>query len=148
MVAVRSRSGVIVDELDPRNCRSNDPPRARGGWFYFIKGHAMPPASEVREISICYSENVGDLLPDDHEPKEFELTNAEEIRRIVGKLEGIPISRMPLVDGDKVDQGPNWILNIYFQDRQFRFVGVDKKHVSGRDSKNSELYQYLKSHYT
>ncbi len=118
------------------------------GWLYFIKGHALPPASEIREISIYYSENIGDLLPDNYEPKEFVLTNAEEIRRILEKLEGIPISRNPLIDSDKVDEGPNWILNIYFEDGQFRFVSVDKQHVSGINSKNSELYQYLKRHYT
>lgn len=117
-------------------------------WFYFIKGHALPPASEIREISIYYSENIGDLLPDDNDPKEFVLTNAEEIRRILGKLEGMPISRISLVDGDKVDEGPNWILNIHFKNGQFRFIDVDKNHVSGNDSKNSGLYQYLKGHYT
>ncbi|MDJ0701578.1 MAG: hypothetical protein QNJ07_17160 [Woeseiaceae bacterium] len=118
------------------------------GWFYFLKGHALPPATEIREISIVYSENIGDLLPDDYDPKEFVLKNVEEISRVLENLEGIPISRIPLIDSDNTDDGPNWILNIYYENGEFRFVTVDKEHVSGQVIKNSELYQYLKGHYT
>ena len=118
------------------------------GWFYFIKGHALPPASEIREISISYSENIGDLLPDDYDPKEFVLTNAEEISRVLEHLEDLPISRVPLIDSESTDDGPNWILNIYFENGDFRFISVDKKHISGSAIKNSELYQYLKGQYT
>jgi len=118
------------------------------GWYHFIKGHALPPAAEIREISIYYSENIGDLLPDDYEPKEFVLKNVEEISRVLENLEGVPISPLPLIDSDNMDEGPNWILNIYFENGEFIFVSVDKKHVSGIVIKNSELYQYLKGHYT
>lgn len=118
------------------------------GWFYFIKGHALPPATDIREISISYSENIGDLLPDDYDPKEFVLKNVEEISQVLENLEGIPISRIPLIDSENMDEGPNWILNIYFENGEFRFISVDKKHVSGSVIKNSELYQHLKDHYT
>ncbi len=118
------------------------------GWFYFIKGHALPPATEVSEISISYNENIGDLLPDDYDSKEFVLKSADEISRVLQYLEGVPISRLPLIDSENMDEGPNWILNIYFKNGEFRFVSVDKKYVSGNASKNSELYQYLRGHYT
>ena len=118
------------------------------GWFFFIKGHALPSESEIREITIIYSENIGDLLPDDYDPKEFVLRSAEEISRLLEHLEGVPISRIPLIDSESTDEGPNWILNIFFENGDFRFVSVDKKHVAGSAIKNSELYQYLKGHYT
>ena len=118
------------------------------GWFYFIKGHPLPPAGEIREISIVYNENIGDLLPDDYDPKEFVLKNADEISRVLEHLEGVLISRVPLIDSDDTDDGPNWILNIYFEDGEFRFITVDKEHVSGELIKNSALYQYLRDHYT
>jgi hypothetical protein len=117
------------------------------GWFHFIKGQALPPASDVREIVIYYSENIGDLLPDDYDPKEFVLKNVEEIGPVLKNLEGIPISRVPLIDSENMDEGPNWILSIYFENGDFRFITVDKKHVSGSVTKNSMLYQYLKDHY-
>ena len=117
-------------------------------WFHFIKAHALPPASEVREIAISFNENIGDLLPDDYESKEFELTTHEEISRVLEHLQGIPVSQIPLIDSDTMDEGPNWILNIYFKDGGFRFVTVDKEHVSGSAIKNSKLYQYLRDHYT
>ncbi len=117
-------------------------------WFHFIKGHTLPPASEIREISISFNESIGDLLPDDYDSKEFVLTNAGEISRVLEHLEGVPVSRIPLIDSDSTDEGPNWILNIYFENGDFRFVTVDKKHVSGSTIKNSGLYQYLKAHYT
>ncbi|MCH9693779.1 MAG: hypothetical protein K0U72_04645 [Gammaproteobacteria bacterium] len=118
------------------------------GWFYFIRGQTLPPASDVREIAIYYSENIGDLLPDEYQPKEFVLKNAEEIGQVIKRLEGILISRVPLMDSDDMDEGPNWILNIYFENGGFRFITVDKKHVSGSVNKNSMLYQYLNDHYT
>jgi hypothetical protein len=118
------------------------------GWFYFIKGHVLPPATEIREISISYNENIGDLLPDDYDSKEFVLKSAEEIIRVLEKLEGVPISRVPLINGENMVQGPNWILNIYFENGEFRFICVDKEYVSGNIFKNSELYQYLKGHYS
>ena len=108
----------------------------------------MPPASEVREITIFYSENAEELLPDDYEPKEFMLKTAEEIRPIIEKLEGIPISRIPLVDGDDADEGPNWILNLHFRNRQFRFLTVDRKQVSGNAIDSSEIFRYLREHFT
>lgn len=117
-------------------------------WFYFIKGHALPPATEIREISISYNENIGDLLPDDYDSKEFVLKNVDEISRMLENLEGFPISRLPLIDSENMDEGPNWILNVYFENGEFRFISVDKNHVSGIVFKNSELYQYLKGHYT
>ena len=118
------------------------------GWFYFIKGHPLPPAADIREISIVYSENIGDLLPDDYDSKEFVLKNVDEISRVLEHLEGVPISRVPLIDSDDTDEGPNWILNIYFEDGGFRFITVDKEHVSGDVIKNSAIYQYLRNHYT
>jgi hypothetical protein len=118
------------------------------GWFYFIKGHALPPATDIREISIVYSENIGDLLPDDYDSKEFVLKNVDEISLVLEHLEGVPISRVPLIDSDDTDEGPNWILNIYFKNGELRFITVDKEHVSGDVMKNSALYQYLRNHYT
>lgn len=118
------------------------------GWFYFLKGHALPPATEIREIAISYNENIGDLLPDDYDSKEFVLKDVEEISRVLENLGGIPISRIPLIDSESTDEGPNWILNIYFENGEFRFISVDRKHVSGNVIKNSALYQYLKDHYT
>ncbi len=117
-------------------------------WFHFIKGHALPPAREIREVVISFNENIGDLLPDDYESKEFALSSAEEISRILEHLDGVPVSRIPLIDSDSTDEGPNWILNICFENGDFRFVTVDKMHVSGSAIKNSKLYQYLKDHYT
>lgn len=117
------------------------------GWFHFIKGRPLPPAADIHEISIIYSENTGDLLPADYEPKEFVLKNVDEISRVLEHLGGVPISRVPLMDSDDTDEGPNWILNIYFEDGGFRFITVDKMHVAGEIIRDSALYQYLRNHY-
>ena len=108
----------------------------------------MPPAADIREISIVYNENIGDLLPDDYEPKEFVLKNVDEMSRLLEHLEGVLISRIPLVDSDDTDDGPNWILNLYFKGGEFRFITVDREHVSGDAIENSALYQHLNKHYT
>ena len=118
------------------------------GWFHFIKGQPLPPAADIREITIVYSETIGDLLPDDYESKEFVLRDVDEISRVLKHLEGVPIGRVPMIDSDDMDEGPNWILNIHFKDGGFRFITVDKKHVSGDVTIDSALYQYLRNHYT
>jgi hypothetical protein len=118
------------------------------GWFYFIKGHPLSAAIEIREISISYSENIGDLLPDDYDPKEFTLRKPDEINRILEILGDVPISRMPLIDSNEIDEGPGWMLNVYFENGDYRYISIDKNHVSGKIIKNSKIFRFLNDNYT
>ena len=121
---------------------------AISAWFVLFKGKELPPINQIENIHIYYSEAIGDLLPDDYEPKEFKITDRKELEVILGLIGDAPISRVPLINSDVMDDGQNWMINVYFKDGGFRYIPVDKKQILGVASKESALYAYLKNNYT
>ncbi len=87
-------------------------------------------------------------MPDDYEPKNFDITSENEIEVILDLIGNFPVSRVPLIKSDDTDNGPNWIINIYFKNGDFRFIPVDKTQILGKTIKSSQLYEYLRKKYT
>ena len=118
------------------------------GLNYFFRGAPLPSASAISKISIGYSDNTGELLPDDHEPKKYDVTDSLHLEKILEAIGDQLIAPMPLINSDDMDDGPGWILNVYFKDGGYRYIYVDKYLVSGKKNPNSSVYQYLKLHYS
>ena len=108
-------------------------------WFLFFTNKPLKSSEEIEKMVIFYNEKQADLLPDEYEQKEFILTSREEIQKLGDLLLGLPLPRQPLFDGEKMDEGENWLINIYFA-KEHRYIYVDK-------NINASLYGYLKEHY-
>ena len=117
-------------------------------WFVFIRMKILPDSNKIKYLHIVYNESIGDLLPDDYESKEFKVTVRHEIEIIRKHIGNLPVSKVPLVKSDILDDGPNWIINLYFSNGDFRYIIVDKKQISGKAAESSPLYKYLKNKYT
>jgi len=108
-------------------------------WFLFFSTKPLKSSSQIDKIVIFYNEKLADLLPDNYEKKEFRLTDKKEIQTLGDLLLGFPLAREPLFDSENMDDGENWLLNIYF-DTNHRYLYVDK-------NINSSLYEYLNENY-
>ena len=118
------------------------------GLNHFFRGAPLPSANDIAKISIGYSDNTSELLPDDHEPKMYDVTDSLQLERILEAIGDQLIAPMPLINSDDMDDGPGWMLNVYFKDGGYRYIYVDKYLVSSKKSPNSRVYQFLKLHYT
>ena len=108
-------------------------------WFLFFSAKPLNSSSEIDKIVIFYNEKLADLLPIDNEPKEFRLTERKEIQELGDLLLDLALTRQPLFDSDNMDEGKNWLINIYF-DHDHRYLYVDK-------NINASLYAYLNENY-
>ena len=100
-------------------------------WFLFFSAKPLKSSSEIDKIVIFYNEQ--------NDSKEFRLTEKKEIQELGDLLLDLPLTRQPLFDSDNMDEGENWLINIYF-DRNHRYLYVDK-------NINSSLYEYLNANY-
>lgn len=115
------------------------------GWYEFLYAKVLPPTDQIKSIVIYYSES-----DDDYEPKEFKLSDENDIANVRDLIGDIPISKLPLIDSEQMDSRQSWIINIYFKDAEsdFRYIAVDKKQVSGTLIDSSPLYEFLRKKYT
>jgi len=100
-------------------------------WFLFFSIKPLKSASKIDKIVIFYNDN--------YEKKKFRLTERKEIQTLGDLLLDFPLARQPLFDSENMDDGENWLLNIYF-DTNHRYLYVDK-------NINSSLYEYLNENY-
>lgn len=108
-------------------------------WFLFFTNKPLKSSEEIDKMVIFYNEKQADLLPDVYEQKKFRLTGKEEIQKLGDLLLGLPLPRQPLFDSENMDEGENWLINIYFA-KEHRYIYVDK-------NINASLYGYLRTHY-
>ena len=108
-------------------------------WFLFFTNKPLKSSEEIDKIVIFYNEKEAHLLPDEYEQKEFILTNKEDIQKLGDLLLGLPLAPQPLFDGENMDEGENWLINIYFA-KEHRYIYVDK-------NINASLYGYFRTHY-
>lgn len=108
-------------------------------WFLFFTNKPLKSSEEIDKMVIFYNEKQADLLPDEYEQKKFRLTGKEEIQKLGDLLLGLPLPRQPLFDSKNMDEGENWLINIYFA-KEHRYIYVDK-------NINASLYGYLRTHY-
>lgn len=108
-------------------------------WFLFFTNKPLKSSEEIDKMVIFYNEKQADLLPDVYEQKKFRLTGKEEIQKLGDLLLGLPLPRQPLFDSKNMDEGENWLINIYFA-KEHRYIYVDK-------NINASLYGYLRTHY-
>lgn len=108
-------------------------------WFLFFTNKPLKSSEEIDKMVIFYNEKQADLLPDEYEQKKFRLTGKEEIQKLGDLLLGLPLPRQPLFDSENMDEGENWLINIYFA-KEHRYIYVDK-------NINASLYGYLRTHY-
>ena len=108
-------------------------------WFLFFTNKPLKSSEEIEKMVIFYNEKQADLLPDEYEQKEFILTSREDIQKLGDLLLRLPLARQPLFDVEKMDEGENWLINIYFA-KEHRYIYVDK-------NINASLYGYLRTHY-
>jgi len=99
----------------------------------------LKSSEQIDKMVIFYNEKQADLLPDEYEQKKFRLTGKEEIQKLGDLLLGLPLPRQPLFDSENMDEGENWLINIYFA-KEHRYIYVDK-------NINASLYGYLRTHY-
>lgn len=108
-------------------------------WFLFFTNKPLKSSEQIDKMVIFYNEKQADLLPDEYEQKKFRLTGKEEIQKLGDLLLGLPLPRQPLFDSKNMDEGENWLINIYFA-KEHRYIYVDK-------NINASLYGYLRTHY-
>lgn len=108
-------------------------------WFLFFTNKPLKSSEQIDKMVIFYNEKQADLLPDVYEQKKFRLTGKEEIQKLGDLLLGLPLPRQPLFDSKNMDEGENWLINIYFA-KEHRYIYVDK-------NINASLYGYLRTHY-
>lgn len=115
--------------------------------IFLFKGKELQESSHIKQISVVYNEALADLLPDDHEPKEFIITEKKEIDIIREKMGNLTIAKIQTVNSEDMDVGKNWIVNIYYHNGDFTYFNVDVKQVAGNKEESSKLYNYLLKKY-
>lgn len=118
-------------------------------WVFFKKSEKIPSSQLIESVVIAYNEVGHELFVENqHKSKIFNISEEQEIDKILGLLKGVQLSKLPFFDDEKSSKDENWIINLNYKNGNLRYIFVNKSIVSNLDNKDSEIYFYLKNKYS